>query len=225
MSVNKYIPSFLTSLNLATGFIAILLNDPFYSPLLIFLGSFLDVFDGAIARKLNATSSFGAELDSLSDIVTFGIAPAYLYYNHVLNNYDPILSIAAVSVLAIFGSLRLAKFNIDTEQKSNFKGMPIPSVGLFFVFLVYEKHANTIFDYNNNHIIWLSLPIIFSYLMVSPFNFIANKKVKNKKIKIIQKILVLIMLLSLGLWLATQLPFMPLAIIIYIFISLIFLRT
>ncbi len=225
MNINKYIPSSITAVNLASGFIAILLNDPFISPLFILFGSLLDVFDGAVARKLKATSSFGAELDSLSDVVTFGVAPAFLYYHHVLFASPRLLSIIATSILAIFGALRLAKFNIDTETKSNFKGMPIPSVGLFFAFLVYEKHANTVLDFTHNQYIWIVLPIIFAFLMVSPFNFLANKKVKNnKKIKLLQAIVILIMIIALVLWVITQLPFLPLAFVIYIIISLFFLR-
>jgi len=225
MIAKKYIPSVITSVNFASGFIAILLNDPFISPIIILFGSIFDVFDGAAARKLDATSPFGAELDSLSDVVTFGVAPAFLYYHHVLYASPKIISIIATTVLAIFGALRLAKFNIDTETKSNFKGMPIPSVGLFFAFLAYERYANTTFDYTNHQYIWISLPFIFAFLMVSPFDFLANKKVKNNnKIKLIQIIVMSIMLVSLVLWIITQLPLMPLAIVLYIFISLIFLR-
>lgn len=224
MNINKYIPSAITAVNLASGFIAILLNDPFLSPMIILLGSLFDVFDGAVARKLNATSEFGAELDSLSDVVTFGVAPAFLYYHHVLSSSPEIISIVVTSILVIFGALRLAKFNIDTETKSNFKGMPIPSVGLFFAFLVYEKYANTIFNYDSNQYLWLALPVIFAFLMVSPFNFLANKKVNSKKIKLLQIIVAIIMILALILWIVTQMPFMPLALVIYIFISLLFLR-
>jgi len=224
MNIKKYIPSAITAVNFASGFIAILLNDPLVSPIIILFGSLFDVFDGAAARKLNATSPFGAELDSLSDVVTFGVAPAFLYYHHVLYASPVVISIIATTVLALFGALRLAKFNIDTETKSNFKGMPIPSVGLFFAFLVYEKYANTTFDYTNHQYLWVSLPFIFAFLMVSPFDFLANKKANNKKIKLFQIIILTTMLLCLVLWLFTQMPFMPLAIIIYILISLVFLR-
>ncbi len=224
MNIKNYIPSSITAINLASGFVAILLNDPLISPIIILIGSIFDVFDGAVARKLNATSAFGAELDSLADVITFGVAPAYLYFHHVLYASPVVISIIATTTLAIFGALRLAKFNIDTETKSNFKGMPIPSVGLFFSFLVYEKYANTTFDYSQHQYIWISLPFIFAFLMVSPFNFLANKKVKNKKIQLIQTIVMIIMLIALVLWIVTQMPFMPLAIVIYIVISLLFLR-
>jgi len=224
MSFNKYIPSSITALNLAAGVIAILLNDPLYSPLLIILGSILDVLDGAVARKLKATSPFGAELDSLSDIVTFGIAPAYLYYHHVLITDNIVFNIISICILVIFGGLRLAKFNIDTEQKSNFKGMPIPSVGLFFTFLVYEKHANTFLDYNTNTIIWLALPVIMAFLMVYPTTFLSMKKAKSKKKKSFQVILTVIFSIATILWAITNMPFIPLAFVIYIFISFIFCR-
>lgn len=225
MSIKKYIPSLFTSLNLASGFIAILLNDPFISPLLILFGAFLDVFDGAIARKLNATSLFGAELDSLSDVVTFGIAPAFLYYNHILlGHYNQFLSIAVVSILSIFGAIRLAKFNIDTEQSNNFKGMPIPSAGLFIAFIVLEKYFNSYINFELNKYIWLILPLIIAYLMVSPTTFISVKKSNSKKKKILQIILIIIFSIALIIGILTKLPLIPAAFIIYIFISFIFCK-
>ena len=180
MNISKYIPSVFTSANLACGFIAILVNDPYLSPLVILLGSFFDLFDGAIARKLNASSDFGAELDSLADLVSFGVAPAYLYFNHVLFSANKIIAATSVSFIVIFAALRLAKFNIDTQQKSNFIGVPSPASGLFFAMMVYESQAQKFFDYNNYVFLWISLPVIFGLLMVSPLKFYALKKSDQK---------------------------------------------
>ncbi len=224
MNLKKYIPSTLTALNLASGFVAIILNDTFYSPLIILLGGFFDLLDGAVARKLDASSEFGAELDSLADLITFGVAPAYLYYHHILLNQNHIAGIIVTTLLVVFAGLRLAKFNIDTEQKSNFIGLPTPSTGLFFAFLVYEQYAKTFIDFNKTPYIWIALPVIFAFLMVSPIPFLAMKRGKDKRKKIIQMVIGLIFILSVILWLITGMPFIPLAFILYIFISFLFCR-
>ncbi len=224
MNLKKYIPSTLTAMNLASGFVAIIINDPFYSPLIILLGGFFDLLDGAVARKLDASSEFGAELDSLADLITFGVAPAYLYYHHVLQNQNHVAAIIVTTLLVVFAGLRLAKFNIDTEQKNSFIGLPTPSTGLFFAFLVYEQYAKTIIDYNQTPYIWMALPVIFALLMVSPLPFLAMKRDEDKRKKIIQMTAGIIFILSVILWVITGMPFIPLAFIIYIFISLLFCK-
>ncbi|HHB52764.1 MAG TPA: CDP-diacylglycerol--serine O-phosphatidyltransferase [Saprospiraceae bacterium] len=225
MNLKKHIPSTLTAMNLASGFVAIILNDPFYSPLIILIGGFFDLLDGAVARKLNASSDFGAELDSLADLITFGAAPAYLYYHHVLGNQNHIAAIIVTTLLVVFAGLRLAKFNIDTQQKSSFTGLPTPSTGLFFAFLVYEQYSKTIIDFNQTPFIWMALPVIFALLMVSPLPFLAMKKGNDRRKKIIQTLTGIIFILSVILWLITGMPFIPLAFILYIFISLLFCRS
>ena len=82
--MKKYIPSTITLLNLTCGFMAIILNDILWSPILIGVGGLLDFFDGFLAKKISAISDLGKQLDSLADLVTFGIAPAFLYYQHIL---------------------------------------------------------------------------------------------------------------------------------------------
>ena len=220
MGLKKSIPSVLTALNLVAGFVAIILNDPYYSPLIIFTGAFLDLFDGAIARKIGVSSDFGAELDSLADLVTFGVAPAFLYYHHILHGYD-ILSMITTAILVLCSALRLAKFNVDTGQKYGFKGLPTPSTGLFFAFLVYEVYAKTTFDFEQNKILWQLLPLVFAFLMISNIPFFSMKKSQNNKNKIIQTIIIFVFAISFILWIMTKMPFIPLAVIIYIFISLI----
>ena len=224
MNISRHIPSTFTAANLTLGFIAILINDPFYSPFLIIASSFFDVADGAIARKFNSTSLFGAELDSLADLVSFIIAPAYLYYNHVLESAPEFQSIMVTCILVVFGALRLAKFNIDTEQKTNFKGVPSPTTGVFFSFLVFEKHANTVLNYDENIIIWLILPLIFAYFMISPFRFISLKKSNSRKKKILLIVFTIMFVTSLILWAITEMPFVPLAILIYIVTSILLCR-
>ncbi len=224
MNLKRHIPSTLTAMNLASGFTAILINDPLFSPLIILLGGFFDLLDGAVARKINASSEFGAELDSLADLISFGVAPAYLYYHHILQAQNQIAAIIVSTILVVFAGLRLAKFNIDTGQKSNFIGLPTPATGLFFAFLVYEQYSKSFLDFNQMQYIWLSLPVIFAFLMISPFHFLAMKKGENKRKKTLQIITAIIFIISIIMWLTTGMPFLPAAFIIYIFISLFFCK-
>ncbi|MBK7093662.1 MAG: CDP-diacylglycerol--serine O-phosphatidyltransferase [Saprospiraceae bacterium] len=219
MNFTKYIPSFLTSMNLASGFAAILINDPYISPLVILLGAFFDLLDGAAARKLNATSDFGGELDSLADLVSFGVAPAYLYYNHVLQSSDKIMAAISVSFIVIFAAMRLAKFNIDTEQKSNFIGVPSPASGIFFAMMVFESNSQKLFNYHHNTLIWILLPIVFGLLMVSPFKFYALKKSEQKYNSAFKTIILTTFGVCGIIWLITGYPAIPFAFVLYILMS------
>jgi CDP-diacylglycerol---serine O-phosphatidyltransferase len=222
MNIVKSIPSVLTSINLLSGFLAIILNDPLYSPMLIIAGGLFDLMDGAVARKLNASSAFGAELDSLADLISFGAAPAFLYFNHVLINSDKIIAAISVSFIVVFAAIRLAKFNISNDQKYHFIGLPSPASGLFFTFMILESHTKSFFDYNNNEVIWLALPVLFGLLMVSPIKFFAMKKSENKYFKIMSVLTISVFLICCVIWLTTGLPVIPGAFILYILFSIIF---
>lgn len=222
MNIIKSIPSVLTSMNLLSGFIAIVLNDPFWSPVFIMAGGLFDLMDGAVARKLNASSAFGAELDSLADLISFGAAPAFLYYNHVLTNSDKITAAISVSFLVVFAAIRLAKFNISSDQKYHFIGLPSPAAGLFFTFLILESHTKSFLNFNNNTTIWIALPIIFGLLMVSPIKFFALKKSDNKYFKIMSVLNIAVFLICSAIWLITGFPAIPAALILYILFSIIF---
>ncbi len=217
----KYIPSTITSINLALGVSAILINDPIISAWLILLCSILDAFDGAIARKLDAITKFGGELDSLADLISFGLAPAYLYYTNVLPHVNSELAIVVTVILVIFGALRLAKYNTMTVKKSDFSGMPIPTTGLFFTFLSYEAYTKSMLDFSSNTYIWVALPIIFSALMVSKFTFFSIKKAHTKTKKVLQIIFTTLFFVSIPLTIATGYPAIPIGILLYIITSVI----
>lgn len=99
----------------------------------IALAAVFDYCDGFVARMLNSVSAIGKELDSLSDCISFGLAPAMLIYA-LLEHYHPnsIINYTAFFIV-IFGALRLAKFNVDTTQTTTFKGMPIPANAIFWI--------------------------------------------------------------------------------------------
>lgn len=92
-----------------------------------------DFFDGAMARALHAYSDLGKDLDSLSDMVSFGVAPAMLMLNTMADAGSPIWACFITLMIPVCGALRLAKFNNDTEQTTVFRGLPIPANAIFWI--------------------------------------------------------------------------------------------
>jgi len=132
--MKKYIPNFITSLNLACGAIAIVFTFHGRFELafaLMLAGAVFDFCDGLAARSLGAYSPMGRELDSLADMVTFGVLPSMMLFNLMRScsfGENP-LCFAAL-LIAVFSGLRLAKFNIDERQHENFLGLPTPACAL-----------------------------------------------------------------------------------------------
>jgi len=150
--MKKHIPNIITLLNLFCGSIAavFVVNDDFITAsFLVFLGIFFDFFDGFAARKLEVQSDLGLQLDSLADMVTCGLAPGLVMYKLFLladtsweytNMYS--FGFSNFSLLPFIGlfitlasAYRLAKFNLDEEQQSYFKGLPTPANALFILSL------------------------------------------------------------------------------------------
>ncbi|MCQ2214650.1 MAG: CDP-alcohol phosphatidyltransferase family protein [Bacteroidales bacterium] len=148
MSIKKYIPNSITSLNLICGVISVsislssaatgknLLGDSnlyLYPACLIFLGAVFDFFDGFAARWLHVSSDIGKELDSLADLITFGFAPAGIYTLYLSQNYYSTLGLGIYFplILVLFSALRLAKFNVDTRQTESFIGLTTTATALF----------------------------------------------------------------------------------------------
>lgn len=173
-----FVPSFFTLMNLFCGFLAIvqiaegqLQNGAW---LIVFAGVF-DALDGFMARLTNSSSSFGIELDSLSDVVSFGVAPGFLLYFFSLNSIQfPGLILAALPALS--GAIRLARYNIDAkvDELDKFKGLPIPVQAIMIVgFYLSFKDNLTLFDpfdYGVNNVI-IPMVLILSLLMVSTVPF------------------------------------------------------
>ncbi len=131
--LKSIIPSAITGANLLCG-VAVLFLDLKYGVILILLGGFLDLWDGLAARLLNAQSEFGAQLDSLADLITFCVAPAFLLY-YLLD--EPFQYICFL--IPLTGAIRLAKFNISTDQSYYFKGLATPSSGFLFAGIYLAK--------------------------------------------------------------------------------------
>ena len=149
--IKKHIPNSLTCCNLMCGCMAT--GAAFYGNyrwaiVVIIVGAVFDFFDGMVARLLGVSSPIGKELDSLADVVTFGVAPsAILFYLFHEVQYPAFLEPAAkilpytAFLMAAFSALRLAKFNLDTRQATSFIGLPTPANALFWGSLVVGQHA------------------------------------------------------------------------------------
>ena len=144
-AIRNNIPNAITSLNLLCGCLACIAafhcNDTMcgtafkgYEWAFIFIGlaAVADFFDGLVARLLHAVSGIGKELDSLADLISFGLAPAMVLYNMMLGHGAGHWALVAL-VLPVFGALRLARFNIDTNQATTFTGLPIPANAIFWI--------------------------------------------------------------------------------------------
>ncbi|WP_300381917.1 CDP-diacylglycerol--serine O-phosphatidyltransferase [Clostridium sp.] len=161
------IPNIFTFINLSCGIIAILYTfkfDYLLASIFILLAGLVDRYDGRIARYLNVTSEIGKELDSLADLVSFGVAPSLLMFTiYNLSEYGPFGSIGlgVLLLLPICGAFRLAKYNISSFD-GVYTGVPITIVGCFLALVVLVTLNLTI-----PTIIPVILMILGSYLMVS----------------------------------------------------------
>ncbi|MCM1111412.1 MAG: CDP-diacylglycerol--serine O-phosphatidyltransferase [Clostridium sp.] len=184
-AIKSQIPNTITCLNLLSGSVAIILSfsqaDTFgsltgYQLAFIFIAAaaVFDFCDGAAARLLKAYSDVGKELDSLSDLVSFGVAPAMLLFNQI-RIFDPGSWTAWTALLiGAFGALRLARFNVDTRQTTNFIGLPIPANAIFWIGFI-------AWNYNHGYAGHVATPVIIlimSLMMVSS-NRMFSLKFKN----------------------------------------------
>lgn len=144
-STRNSTPNAVTCCNLLSGALACVAAFHAFEPwwwglqgyqvafVLIALAAVFDFFDGFTARLLHAVSPLGKELDSLSDAVSFGLAPGMVLYN-MLVQYEPESGVAYIAMLIpVFGALRLAKFNVSTDQSTTFTGLPIPANAIFWI--------------------------------------------------------------------------------------------
>ena len=135
------LPSLFTVANLFCGYYAIILTmNQMYQKAAVAIGIaiLLDSMDGFIARLTNTTSEFGLQLDSLSDVISFGVAPSILVLKWgFLPNIDPRLAVASAFTLTLCGAMRLARFNVQSGNRKHFVGLPIPAAGGAIAAIVY----------------------------------------------------------------------------------------
>ncbi len=192
MSIIRHIPNGITSLNLFSGCAAIVaaFNGQFQLAAgLIVLAAIFDFFDGLAARALKAYSEIGKELDSLADMVSFGVAPSVIFFKLIqvgfgfetgfVATYLPY----AAFIIAVFSALRLAKFNIDTRQTTSFIGLPTPANALFLLsFGLYFESNLPYKEMVTNPWVLIAVAVIFSLLLVAEIPMFALK-IKSLKLK------------------------------------------
>ena len=182
------IPSFFTILNMFSGFMSILASADrnFVSAAwLVVLAAIFDSLDGVMARLTKSSSEFGVELDSLSDLVSFGVAPSFMMYKVGLHSLGPIGTLASAMVM-VFGGLRLARFNVQLVgfNKDYFKGLPIPSSAITissFILLFYDGNLGTLSAGAASFM--PALAVALSLLMVSTVRYDTLPKFSKRAIR------------------------------------------
>ncbi len=169
MNIRKHIPNTITLLNQASGIVACLMvlnGNYLYAMAFVLLGALFDFFDGAAARLLRVSSPMGKELDSLADMITFGLTSGLLAYKLMMPLADVCFVLPYSGFLiTLFSALRLAKFNIDERQTSSFIGLATPANALFWFGLAvgYEP----LLSQPSSPWVVLALTLLSSYLLVA----------------------------------------------------------
>jgi CDP-diacylglycerol---serine O-phosphatidyltransferase len=192
--MKKHIPNFVTSLNLVSGFIAIIFainGELVIASWLILAAMIFDFLDGLSARVLKAYSDIGKELDSLADLVSFGVAPAIILYQLITNLQSSsvplftsglaiknmVLQLIPV-IMPVCGALRLAKFNTDTTQTISFKGLPIPANALAVISIIIATHysdSSIIASFTASKTALIFFTVVVSLLMVTRIPLLSLK--------------------------------------------------
>ena len=230
-AIIRNIPNYITLSNLCCGILSIIFtlnNQLDLAALFIFLGVFLDFFDGFFARVLKVENDFGIQLDSMADLITSGLAPSFIIFKLInINeiNYQteefPFAIISLIAFLiAIFAALRLANFNIDKTQKDIFKGLPTPMTAIFIASLPLIKSSIFSSIYNTYSLCIIS--ILLSILMVSKINLFSIKLNFKENISSQLNAIRLCMLISsLILLFFFNLAAIPFIVVLYIILSII----
>jgi len=181
----------------------VLRNDNLYiAASLIWLAGLVDFLDGLAARMLKVTSPFGKELDSLADLISFGLLPAIIMFRILEQNTDNELVPYFSFLIIICSAIRLAKFNLDTRQSNVFIGLPTPATALFISGLVWVlDDIMKVLNLVETSYLIIFLILIFSMLMVSEIKMMAFKfrgiAWKDNKYKYLFGIMALLILIVL----------------------------
>ena len=222
----RHVPNTITCLNLFCGCLSIVMSFDGrldMAAYFILIAAVFDFLDGFAARWLRAYSAMGKELDSLADVVSFGVAPASIMYDLLLSavlKHDlyPFGWLVAFSAyfIAVFSALRLAKFNIDTRQTDSFIGLPTPANAIFICSLAFISLGDLYF-LTDNLFFLLAVTVVFSYLLIAELPLFSLKLKsfdwKNNKIRYI------FMALSAFILLTLQWAGLAVVILLYIILS------
>ena len=235
-SIKNNIPNAITCLNLLSGAVACILatsgndhigenpdNLTYYQLAfcMIAAAAVFDFLDGFAARLLNAVSPIGKELDSLSDCVSFGLAPTFITFFMLQDTFPGSWVAYTTPLIAVFGAVRLARFNVDTSQASSFVGLPIPANAIFWIgFCDWFYSANNPAPTPGLEYLALAFILIMSLMMTSQMRMF-SLKFKNYRFKdnYHRYILVATTILSI---IILNLPGLACSIIIYMILAVIF---
>jgi CDP-diacylglycerol--serine O-phosphatidyltransferase len=193
--MKRGLPSFFTSLGLISGCISVVFSVAYGNLTLagyfILIAAFFDFIDGFTARMVNAISDFGKQLDSLADVVSFGVAPSMIIYQIIelafvqgstsFDKFNPTtgqhIILFSSFILAVFSALRLAKFNLDPGQSKSFRGLPVPANAIFFAGIGFAVESNAMLSHQIVSSVWILLTLVglFSYLQVSNIRMFSLK--------------------------------------------------
>lgn len=235
MQIKSAIPNSLTLGNLLSGVLGCILiienkESAQLAPYCILISALLDFFDGFVARALKVSGELGKQLDSLADVVSFGVLPALILFRlllpygdfeSIINGQNPWYYLTPL-LIALFSALRLAKFNIDTRQSDQFIGVPTPANALFvaslFLYINSESSNLTLIGFFTNPGFILIYSVLMSYLLIAELPLFALKfksyAFKGNEVKWIFLGSSLILLLSFG-WLGISL-----SIFLYLVLSI-----
>ena len=186
MKIIKHIPNTITSMNLLCGVLGVIftfqgaLDLAFY---LMILAAVFDFLDGFAARMLKAYSPMGKELDSLADLISFGLLPALMIHRRLVEGGLTGFWIYIPVIICIFSALRLAKFNVDDRQSENFLGLPTPACAMWCGSLIYaaDRGVMTVAGLLSERYIMIIAPVVLALLLVSEIPMFSMKFKKGSE--------------------------------------------
>ncbi len=233
-AIKRNIPNFITLANLTCGLFAIIFafkGNLTTASLCIFLGAFLDFFDGLAARLLKISGEFGKQLDSMADMVTFGVAPGFilfhfmfylnndLIFRHSMQNNSFFFPASLALLIPIFSAYRLANFNIDSRQTDSFIGLPTPALAIFIAAIPHIDFNR--FPMFTDMQLLTVLAVIMPILLVVEMPLFSLKFSKNESILSRVNIFrISLILAALVLFLLFEFAAIPFIVILYLILSL-----
>ena len=217
--MKRHFPNFLTCCNLLCGcfgIVFVLEGRDLPAAYFVWLAGVFDFFDGFAARMLKVSSSIGKELDSLADVISFGLLPSLVMYKLISSSSDSQILPYVAFIIAIFSALRLAIFNVDETQRDSFRGLNTPANTIFITSLplLYEDVGRWLYQPP----VLVGITLLFSFLLVSRIEFFAFKfksfRWEDNQMRFTFLIVSVLLLIIL------QFTAIPIIIILYIVLSL-----
>lgn len=233
-AIKRNIPNFITLANLTCGLFAIIFafkGNLTTASLCIFLGAFLDFFDGLAARLLKISGEFGKQLDSMADMVTFGVAPGFILFHfmfylnndvifrHSMQNNSFFFPASLALLIPIFSAYRLANFNIDSRQTDSFIGLPTPALAIFIAAIPHIDFNR--FPMFTDMQLLTVLAVIMPILLVVEMPLFSLKFSNNESIfSRVNIFRISLILAALVLFLLFEFAAIPFIVILYLILSL-----